>query len=195
MTFSIRATMAGLAALFLASVSGAAMAACGNDVAADVVGLYGERTAFDVHRGGSRIGSHETRFAMEDGRLRVNSDMTLKVKVLFITAYRFDYQSEEVWCGDTIERLAASVNDDGSRNHLTARREDGELMVTNGDGEAMAAGDVLPTNHWNAAVLDHDRVLNTLTGKVNAVEIVDMGLEEIQTATGPIMATRYEYRG
>lgn len=186
------------ASLSLVAAGPAFAASCSADAGApvDVEDLYGERIAFEVRREGRRVGSHETRFERDGDRLTVSSEMQLKVKVLFITAYRFEYQSEEVWCGDAIQTVEANVNDNGDRISLVGRRQD-EQMAIDRDDEAgtLIDGDLFPTNHWNEAVLRGDAVLNTITGRVNKVEIVPMGVEEIETTSGTIKATRYEYRG
>ena len=54
---------------------------------------------------------------------------------------------------------------------------------------------ILPTDHWNAAVLGNTRVLNTLTGIVNDVRINKLGRTEVATEVGQVSATHYAYTG
>ena len=49
------------------------------------------------------------------------------------------------------------------------------------------SGPLLPTNHWNASVLDANRVLNTLTGDVHKVRIVAVGRELVATEQGDVV--------
>lgn len=161
----------------------------------DVTARYGDRIAFDVIREGSKVGVHETRFDREGEFLKVTSAMKLKVKVLFIPVYKFRYNSEGLWCGNSIHALKAEVNDNGDRNSIVAARKADKLVIGDGQAALTVTDDVLPTNHWNPAILDDNTVLNTLTGNLNNVEIIKRDPEMVETRNGQIRATRYEYQG
>ena len=74
----------------------------------DPLALYGGEMDFTVWRSGSEIGRHRVTFARDGGTLTVRSLLDIAVKLLGITVYRFNYQSQEVWHG----RLAALDLDD-----------------------------------------------------------------------------------
>lgn len=182
-----------MSAAFAATPAAASLDGC--VAATDARALYGDRIAFEVRRGGSKVGTHETRFDQEGDVLKVTSEMKLKVKVLFIPVYKFKYQSEERWCGDQMFSIDASVNDNGDKNAFSARLEADRLVIEDETSVEAVKPGVLPTNHWNPAVLDDTAVLNTLTGNLNSVDILNRGEEVIETKTGEIRATRYEYQG
>jgi len=165
------------------------------DLPFDVAARYGDRIAFDVMREGSKVGEHETRFDREGEYLKVTSAMKLKVKVLFIPVYKFRYTSEELWCGDRVHALKAEVNDNGDRNAFIAERKSDKLVIEEGQTVEAVNDAILPTNHWNPAILDDNTVLNTLTGNLNNVEIIKRDEEVVETRNGQILATRYEYQG
>jgi hypothetical protein len=154
-------------------LAGTAAADCDDAVAAQrVTALYGDRIAFDVLRNGRPVGEAITEFRRDGALLEVHSRMTLDIRVLIVPVYRFSYESRAQWCGDRLASLAARVDDNGTAFALDARASDGALLVESDAGPLRAPADLLPTDHWNPAVLDDDAVLNTLTGRVNAVSIV-----------------------
>ncbi|MDA0241037.1 MAG: DUF6134 family protein, partial [Proteobacteria bacterium] len=75
------------------------------------------------------------------------------------------------------------------------REQDGRFIITGPKGQFESAEGLFPTNHWNSAVIRADRVLNTITGEINLVRIVDKGAEEINAEGRKIMARRYAYTG
>lgn len=140
--------------------------------AREVTALYGDHVRFDVSRNGKTVGAAVTTFAVVDGLLAVDSRMRLDIRVLFVPVYSFDYHSQARWCGQRLQALAAHVDDDGTTFTLSATARDDKLLVDDDKGTRLVAGDLLPTDHWNAAVLGREAVLNTLTGEVNRVDIV-----------------------
>ncbi len=180
----------------VAALLGALLSSVGADAAgADPLKLYGREILFSVHREGTEVGFHRTRFAPAGDDLVVDSRFELAIRVLFVTAYRYSYRSRAHWRDGRLLRLLAEVDDDGSESRLAAAR-DGEAMVieTSGARERVAAP-LYPTNHWNAAVLGQGRVLNTLTGTVNNVSITPLEETSIETERGPVSARRHRYTG
>lgn len=157
--------------------------------------LYGPAIEFDVYRKGARIGSHSVEFRPEGQVLSVDSRFRLQIDVLFFTAYAFDYRSQAQWRDGELVDLRVTVDDNGDSFSLVAERQGAAMRLTRPDESETVAAPVLPTNHWNAAVLRESRVLNTLTGRINNVEIVAEGEEIVPTERGPVRATRYRYTG
>lgn len=54
---------------------------------------------------------------------------------------------------------------------------------------------MFPTDHWHSGVLQSDRVLNTITGRVARVDIADMGEAQVVVNDAPESARRYVYSG
>ena len=161
--------------------------------------LYGEAIEFDVLRNGKPVGQHVTRFEQDGDRIVVHSEMSLKVDFLFFTAFRFNYRSTDEWCGDTLVRMRSSKKENDRLTEVLADRSgDGLTILTRADDAERTIeteGVIFPTNHWDARVVQEPRVLNTLTGGINAVEIISRGPETVATEQGEIRATRYSYTG
>ncbi len=184
------------AALALLLAAGDGPAGAGPAAAApDPLSLYGEAIEFDVLRNGEPVGFHHVRFARDGQDLVVSSRFRLAVKALFVTVYRYSYDSEGRWRDGRLHALRARVDDDGAKTSVEALRRGERLAVRDGDGVVAVDAPLFPTNHWNVAVLSQRRVLNTLTGRVNEVRIEPAARDRVETERGPVPATQYVYRG
>jgi len=191
MDFLPRSSLA-LALLGLAAASPAA--ATGTDPFA-LASAYADGLAFEVRRDGRTIGSHEVTFEHEGEALRVTARSDIRVRFLGIPVYRFTYRSESLWDQAGLLRLQAETDDDGQESRVVARREEEALRIEGSGGTAEAAAPLFPTDHWHSGVLRETAVLNTLTGRLNEVEIVFEGEESIEAGGETLAARRYSYQG
>lgn len=163
----------------------------------DPMELYPNGLEFDAYRKGSRIGKHKVSFERDGDLLVVETEFKLKVKVLFITAYKFLFESTGVWKDGALQTMDVSVDDNGKDTKVDAylSDEDGSFYVTGRKGDFIANDWVYPTNHWNAGVVESKVVLNTLNGALANVEILRQGIETVETEQGAVEAERIEYTG
>lgn len=158
--------------------------------------LYGSSIEFDVFREGEKVGSHTVQFTRNGQDLLVESSMGIAINVLFITVFRYEYRAVGRWQNRQLQNLVSRVDDNGKKYAIAAAREGNIINLTRADDTSIAvAAPVIPTNHWNPAVLNETRVLNTLTGRINEVKIISRGLEQVNTERGPVQAMRYAYTG
>ena len=187
--------MAVPATILLAS-SGALSAALSSPAKIyDPMGLYGPQVEFDVLRNGKKIGTHHIRFSGTADELTVDTESKLQIDFLFFTAFRFHYQSTARWKDGMLKKLVAKVDDNGKKTSFTAQRAGNRLRIVRAQQAEYAALPLFPTNHWNSGVLQEERVLNTLTGRINLVTIEPEEQESVMTNAGNRMATRYRYNG
>jgi len=163
---------------------------------ADPFILYPVGLEFDVLRKGKRVGSHKVSFGRDGDQLVVKSEMKLKVKVFFVTAYKFVFEANGVWQGGALVSIKGNVNDNGKKIEIDAyRNDDGKFFTTGKKGEFVADSWVYPTTHWNIGSVDQSAVLNTLTGNLDKVLVRRHGIETIETLTRSIEAEKFEYTG
>ena len=157
--------------------------------------LYGDKIIFDVFREGKIVGTHTVRFRGSPNDVFVTSKFNLKIDILFINAYSFEYSSKANWKDGTLHDLSVLVDDNGEKFSLEAKKRSKYLTVSNDQESFQVPLPIYPTNHWNAGVLVQSKVLNTLTGELNNVEIVEKGYEMVETGQGKVKAMRYAYTG
>ncbi len=183
------------AALFLALPVAAGAGEAPADLAAFVTSAYGGRIEFDVLRNGKTVGEHVTTFTVDGNVVRAESNMRLVVSVLFVPVYRFTYSSRSTWEDGRLVRLDAHVDDDDAQRRTTAVTRDGALEIRHEDTAWTAAPDLIPTDHWNPVVLARSEVLNTITGRINAVEIERCGDGATRVAADTVRGECYELTG
>lgn len=157
--------------------------------------LYGKTMAFDVLRDGTLVGEHTVAFSNDGADLVVDTQFRIAIKFLMFTAYTLDYTSSGQWRDGKLNVLKARTDDDGTVGIVTAERLQNKIKIVDPNGEVAMAGNILPTNHWNVAVTKSTAVLNTITGKVNNVKMIDLGMETIVAEGGEIDARRWMYSG
>jgi len=163
--------------------------------AVDPVALYGKEIQFDVLRDGDKVGAHVVQFARNRGVLSVQASFEIAIRFFGFTVYEFSYASAERWRDGRLIELDARIDDDGNKHQVQARAVGRAVEVDGPAGEFKAPADVLPTNHWNVTVLGSDLVLNTLTGNLNSVRIVNVGNALVKTAAGERAAQYFRYTG
>ena len=164
---------------------------------ADPLALYPDGLRFDVYRKGARVGRHTVEFKKDGDSLKVKSHLKLKVKVLFVTVYKYEFHSVGVWQDGEFQSVKAKINDNGKEQTVDGSVDASGRFFSKGyKGEFVSESWVYPTNHWNVGAVDSDVVLDTLNGKLSKVKILQQGIESIETRkNGVIEAERFEYTG
>lgn len=161
----------------------------------DPLNLYGNELVFRVLRDGEEVGFHRVVFRSEGDSLIAESEFSLEVKVLFFTAYRYRYTSTDVWRHGCLVSVDATVDENGDQTSVRANKANQRLTITGPSGVETADAGIFPTNHWHAGVVDTERVLNTITGKVADVRIIDDGVDWVMVNGETYPARRYHYTG
>ncbi len=153
---------------------------------------------FRVVRNGSEMGFHRVTFTqLDDDRLQVDIEVEMRVRLAFITVFRYEFACREIWDQGRLDSLDCMTNDDGKDLYVEAERlSDGQLRIegTRVDGETVVA-DALPSSYWNIALMGKDVVLNAQNGMLQPVTITQHETETITARGREIEATRYELIG
>ncbi len=154
-----------------------------------------ETLEYEVLRKGKKIGTHRIMFNQTDRGLKVTAKTKMKVSILFVPVYKYEYVSEELWCGGELLSVETRVNDNGTRS-TTALVNDGETYTAHAGGETYKlTDDFFTTNHWNPDVVQTDTLFNTITGELNEVTFEEAGEARLETKLGEKQVTRYSVDG
>ena len=55
------------------------------------------KVTYEIWRKNRIIGEHEILFSENDGILNIETNIDIKVKIFFVSAYTFSHQAKEVW--------------------------------------------------------------------------------------------------
>ncbi|MBK8158021.1 MAG: hypothetical protein IPK59_04295 [Rhodospirillaceae bacterium] len=161
----------------------------------DPLALYGPRVAYDILRNGEKVGDHQITFSRQGEALIAETSASIEIPFLFLTGYRFDYQSTSVWEDNLLTRLTARTDDDGELSEVSVTRDDQDMSVTGPTGTLELERPLLPTEHWSQSFVQDQQVLNTITGHVNNITTTTIGSAFVPAANGIIRANRYRLDG
>jgi hypothetical protein len=156
--------------------------------------------AFDVFRGDSHFGTHILRFEEAGDRLRVVSDVDLRVRLGPITVFRYEHDSTEVYEDGTLVSFESTTLKDGEELIVDLSRQ-GETLAGRGSAEDGASLDIalpagLPlSSHWQGYASGTRTILNTETGQEMPVTVTELGEETIQINDQPVLARHIRLEG
>lgn len=178
---------------------------------AQALSLYDQRVVYKIIRKGKRVGSHTVsiRPISTDNNAQnftVSVASNIKIKMLKITVFSFDYQATEIWKDGVLHNVDATTLQNGDRKQIIASRQtDGfKLEIESGVRETDVSTSTVDlfayaSNHWHPGVVNSQQIFNTLTGNVNKVTIESLGKEELSlgrgTAAITVEAERFRYSG
>jgi hypothetical protein len=154
-----------------------------------------ETLQYAIIRNGEQIGTHKVELRRTGKETAVNVATNVEVKVLFITAYRFQYAATERWVNGRLVALNAETDDNGTQHKLTAALKGGTLEVEADGKAAQVDKNILPGSFWNPEVVRQSVMLDTQTGQVMPISVIDGGSEQVTVETGPAPARRYTIKG
>ena len=153
--------------------------------ATEIAKAYGSQQTYTITRNGKKIGTHTIEFQAKNDELTVTIDSSLSVRILRIPVYRLSYTSTEYWRNNQLVAVTATTTENGKANTVSLNNTD----IDQSDMPTPYA-----SNHWNPGVLSGNRVFNTLTGDIDKVSVVALGLEQVKTGSESVSANHYQYK-
>lgn len=147
---------------------------------------------FEVYLDDSRIGFHE--FELEeqaDGRLKLQANARYDVKFLFINAFRYRHNIEEIWRGNCLTDIDASTNSNGSKTRVEGELTEQGFQIETGESERALGACVMTFAYWNPAFLKQSRLLNPQTGEFLEVEVEALTQDTVRLHGRDVAANGY----
>jgi len=141
------------------------------------------------------IGTHVLNFACEGDDLVVETDVDVKVKILFVTAYERQAHYREVWRDDRLIDYQARTNDGGDLYETRARIEDGEMIVDGVKKGVRVPLDTVSTHPWNVDTVDRPLIFGQRDGRILRVSAKHAGSETLTIGGKQIEAEKYVVQG
>ena len=122
---------------------------------------------FDILRKNKIIGSVETSFKKIDQKLFISTVLQIKVKILFIPAYKFYQEHEEVWDKNEFIKIEGYTDFEDEREYFIKGEDKENNFIASGmDGELILNKDILPLNYLNKEILNEKKLFDTQKGIV-----------------------------
>lgn len=151
----------------------------------------GEVIEFDVLRKGNKFGTHSVAFSKSDGKLIVENDIELEVKVGPFRAFYYRHDGKEVWQDGILRSVKSETRKDGDDLSLSAERDGTVLRISGSGFNGEAELPVVPSSHWNIEQLRSGTILSSENGELLEIEVEEVGVETITAGGEEIQATRY----
>src|SRR5262249_32397918 len=123
------------------------------------------KLTYAVQREGSNIGRHVMDISREGDRVTVVSQTSIAVRIMLITAYRFEQSSREVWRAGRLVEFSATTNDDGTKNQIEAVARDNSLVMNIDGKTATIPANVMPASLWNPRLVNQSKLFDTADGR------------------------------
>lgn len=150
----------------------------------------GART-FRVLRDGDDIGVHTISVNRSGADVQVAIDIELKVKILGITAYRYEMANREVWRDGMLISMNSKSNDDGAPAYSRCKAAGGKIEVDGSVWSGVVAGNSASTTYWTKAFMDRPLWISTADGDPLKVSAAPAGAGEI----GGIATDKFKISG
>ena len=146
---------------------------------------------FRVFLDDKEIGYHKVRLSPEEDGRRVSVEAKFDVKFFFITAYRYDHQTEEFWEGACLRDIQSRTDNNGEQLFIRKQAEGNNFTLETHDGQQELQGCVRSFAYWDPELLKTSRLLNTQTGEYQDVEIIELGDSPIEIEGRMVEAVQY----
>jgi len=147
---------------------------------------------FEVLLDDKPIGEHRFEIDVSGDQQRVTSEAEFEVDFLFITAYRYRHQSNELFRNGCLERLSSTTNDNGTRYQINGSAIGDGFRVDSGEDIEQLEGCVKTFAYWDSAILQQPKLLNPQTGELESVSVQRRGPEQVEVNGGEIEANRFQ---
>ncbi len=141
------------------------------------------------------IGTHVLNFSCDGEKLIVETDVDVKVKILFVTVYKRKARLREVWQDDRLIAYDARTDDGGDVYETSARIEEDRMIVDGVEKGVAVPLDTISTHPWNINAVDRSPIFGQRDGKVRKVQVEDAGWETLKIGGRKQDARKFVVRG
>lgn len=137
--------------------------------------------AYQVRLDGKPVGRHEVAFRSDtEGRLQVETNVQMAVKVLFVPVFKYRHQAREVWQDHCVTEMATSTRSNGKRYAVDLITQGDTAVITRTDGDDMGQQERLQGCQGTYAYWDRDRLrraqlINAQNGEATPISLRENG--------------------
>jgi hypothetical protein len=146
---------------------------------------------FEVFLDDSKVGYHNFRLEQAANQQRLISEAEFKVKLLFVTLYKYQHQNSEVWENDCLQRIESRTNANGKKFAVRGRQGPDAFELEATDQREELARCLMTFAYWNPDFLKQSELLNPQTGEILPVSVEPLETEPYLVRGENIEAQQY----
>lgn len=150
---------------------------------------------FRVLRDGDEVGTQSLTVTEAAGEIIARTEIDIRVRVLGLTAYRYALEVEERWRGGRLIALNGTCDDDGTAEFVRAKARGDRLLVEGSGHRGEIDGMAAPTSYWSPEFPRRGLWISTQSGAPLKVSCRPAGAGEVPTASGRLLADRWQVSG
>ena len=150
---------------------------------------------FDVWIDDMEVGEHSFRFTGEPTDFRVDSEASFRVKIAFVTVFRYEHEATEVWrdgCMVSVDSTTESGEDFRVRGEASAG---GFSMDTGDGGQTYDVDCPWGFAYWNPGMRDRTRLINPQDGKLFEVQCLELEPQPLSVGGRSVRARTWSLSG
>ena len=150
---------------------------------------------FDIYRKGKNIGFHSIIFNKIDEQLQVTIDVKIKVKLGFITIYKYSHENSEIWKENELIKINTnSITNSKDKYELNGQQNLENFEFIGIEGKQLTHKNIIPISYWNRDILDNNEFLDTQKGIIRKSKKKFLKNELIVFNNKNINTKKYELR-
>jgi hypothetical protein len=138
------------------------------------------------------IGYHQVRIDRQANRKAVHTKAEFDVRFMFIPVYSYIHDTRETWENGCLVYITSTTDDNGDDFFINSKPLNQRLALETQDGMSSYDGCVRTFAYWDIEMLQSTHLLNTQTGKYQAVTITDMGTGMVNLENNEVEARRFK---
>jgi hypothetical protein len=146
-----------------------------------------DELTFAVSLDDKPIGVHRFRISDEGATRVVESEASFDVRILRVPVYRYRHSNTEIWRNGCLKRIDSETDANGTPYAVDlSKTAAGYTIVTPSETRTHEVDCLMSFAYWDQRFLQQQRLLNTQTGELIAVEIQSLGESKREIAHRPL---------
>ena len=142
-----------------------------------------DELTFEVSLDDKPIGMHRFRIADGGATRVVESEASFDVRILRMPVYRYRHRNTETWQNGCLKRIDSETDANGTPYAVNlSRTVKGYMIATPSETQTYEGDCLMSFAYWDQRFLQQQRLLNTQTGELIAVEIQSLGESQREIA-------------
>jgi hypothetical protein len=151
--------------------------------------------AFDIEVWDQRFGEHVVQFSRSGDLFTVATRIDCTVRLLDVTLYSFQHESEETYREERLIRFSSKTIDGDFETKVEGKAEDDGFVLTGRRGTVVAPADIRAATFWTPVIMTRDRLIDPKRGDVKAQTVHGQDRTVVRIGGEDRLATRYRVSG